>query len=281
MYAWQLVLVLVVAGLTFFLFLYVCCSCRVTHDVEFRAHLLPEAIFLQGRSNDGEVACADRKADHEVRVTGWSRARAGNVRGGESLWPNYLCAWLRLTSPPQKTEQDSAFDAAGDEEEEQQYSLGADGGGLVPVSSEAAEAPPAELPARFMIKSIWPESYNVNIVLGEKDGTHPQYTLRVAKHGLQQDDGVKARFGAYRDLNNRLTALNNGRPCADNFPLTMSKQQWGFTLSPLEEQKRAQDLNAWLNAVLTSEIDASAAKELVKFLKVSDDRINPTSDFNV
>ena len=114
-------------------------------------------------------------------------------------------------------------------------------------------------------------------MLAEKDGTHPQYKAKIFKHNSQQEDGIKTRFGGFRELNNRLTQLNDGTPVNEIFPPTMSKQQWGFTLSPAEEQKRATDLNAWLAAALDTEMKAEAAKELVAFLRVTDDRINPNS----
>ena len=114
-------------------------------------------------------------------------------------------------------------------------------------------------------------------MLAEKDGTHPQYKVKIFKHNSQQEDGIKTRFGGFRELNNRLTQLNDGTPVNEIFPPTMSKQQWGFTLSPAEEQKRATDLNEWLAAALDTEMKAEAAKELVAFLRVTDDRINPNS----
>ncbi len=118
----------------------------------------------------------------------------------------------------------------------------------------------------------------------KKDGTHPQYKVNVATDGgsgwsLQQQPhggGVTARFGVFRDLDERITSLNGGRPCGGRvpFPPTLSKQQWGFTLSPEEERARAAALDVWLQSVLSNEIEAVAAKECATFLGVADDRIN-------
>jgi hypothetical protein len=97
----------------------------------------------------------------------------------------------------------------------------------------------------------------------------------VVKNGhVDPHEGVTARFGAFRDLDIRLAALNNGTPAAYNFPPTFAKQKWGFTLSAKEERSRAEGLTTWLHAVLSNEIEATAAKECVRFLKISDDRIN-------
>ena len=131
------------------------------------------------------------------------------------------------------------------------------------------------LPQRYAIREMWPESLQVNLVMAESVGTHPQYKLKIFKDGEQQKDGIKARFGAFRDLNDKLTDLDSGRPMVHSFPPTISKQKWGFTLSPAEIQKRAIDMNIWLNDILSSEMEDATAKEVVKFLKVYDERINP------
>lgn len=149
--------------------------------------------------------------------------------------------------------------------------LGAGGGGRFWTSTPT---PPA-LPARFAIMSVWPASFEVRVEVGAKDGTHPQFTVTVVKNGhVDPHEGVTARFGAFRDLDIRLAALNNGTPAAYNFPPTFAKQKWGFTLSAKEERSRAEGLTTWLHAVLSNEIEATAAKECVRFLKISDDRIN-------
>ena len=135
-----------------------------------------------------------------------------------------------------------------------------------------------ELPEKFAIRNIWPQDYEVQVGLGQQVDRHGYYAVLFAKSGSPQRKTTIVRFGEFRSLNEKLTRLNDGKPVADNFPETKSKQSYGFTLNPAEMQQRARGLNSWVGAAIQNEITAVAAKELVDFMKITDFRISPGAE---
>lgn len=234
-------------------------------------------------SGDGEIVMSDEPEEEvlEAQAENMTSFSTGAVTAGiqasvESVGGGM--AKMGLGSSPAKAAAALATGTAA--------AAAAEAAEAAPAAS-AAEAAPAPTPpvaaisigdVPAPIKSVWPEDYEVKIILGPLENKkHPTYQCALYKGGSTSPvsgEGCIKRFGAYRDLN-QLLLDKYSVECPVHFPKSTAKSMLG--LGATEVSKRCEDLDAWLQGLINAPLGQSAASTVVKFLGITDPVLNGAS----